>query len=143
MRSLSDRGFTLLELIVVLLVIAVAAAMTTVSINRAYEKSVLKDQAMRVHGALRHARDKALLERMPVTFVPDEEARSFWLKRRDDELLGKVRHLSSGIEIHGGPIVFFSKGHSTGGSITIENKNGRGYVIEVDEVTGTAKVGRI
>jgi general secretion pathway protein H len=141
MRYPSDKGFTLLELIVVLLVVAVAAAVAAVSINRAYEKGVLKEQAMRVHGVIRHARDRALLDRMPVTFVPDGEAGSYWLERRDG-LLGKKRHVPPGIAMHGEPIVFFSKGNSTGGSITVEHESGRGYVIEVDEVTGTARVGR-
>jgi general secretion pathway protein H len=138
----SDKGFTLLELIVVLFVVAVAAAVTTVSINRAYEKGVLKEQALRVHALLRGARERAIMDRMPVTFVTDGEDRSYWLEGRKG-LLGAKRHLPPGIKIGGEPIVFFSKGNSTGGLITVEQEGGKTYVIEVDEITGRARIERI
>ena len=40
-------------------------------------------------------------------------------------------------------IVFFPKGYSTGGSLTLEGPGGRSYIIEVDHVTGLAKLTRL
>jgi type II secretion system protein H len=142
-RYRSERGFTLIELIVVLFILGIAMAIGTVSTMRAYQKSILKDEALRVQGTLRLARDASLIDRMPVTFALEPDSGTFWLERQGSAY-GKVRKIPSGLEIEGEPIVFMPKGNSTGGVITIRrSEEDRGYVIEVDTVTGTAKIRRL
>ncbi len=142
MRYLSNKGFTLIELIVVLIILSVASAIAVVSVGRAHEKRVFKEQALRVQGTLRHARDISLLDRIPVTFALEEEDGKFWLEK-DGAPYGRVRTLPEGFELAGEGIVFLPKGNSTGGFITIKKEDGRGYAIEVDTVTGIAKVRRL
>jgi general secretion pathway protein H len=142
-KGLSAEGFTLLELIVVLVILGIAMTIGTISINRAYQKSTLKDEALRVQGTLRHARDSSLIDRMPVTFMLEEEAGQFWLER-DGKVFGRVRKVPMGLAIEGESIVFMPKGNSTGGVVIIKrSKQDRGYVIEVDKVTGVAKIRRL
>jgi general secretion pathway protein H len=139
-NKLSERGFTLLELIAVLVILSIAMAIATVSINRAHKQGVLKDQALRVQGTLRQARDTSLIDRIPITFVINADDGNFWLER-EGGVHGKIRKLPQGLEMQGEPIIFFSKGNSTGGMITVKkSEEYRGYVIEVDSVTGTAKI---
>jgi general secretion pathway protein H len=141
MRYLSNKGFTLIELIVVLIILSVASAIAVVSVGRAHEKRVFKEQALRVQGTLRQARDISLLDRIPVTFALEEEDGKFWLEK-DGVPYGRVRTLPEGFELAGEDIVFLPKGNSTGGFITVKKEDGRGYAIEVDTVTGIAKVRR-
>lgn len=139
-RNLSESGFTLLELIVVLIILSIAMTVGTISIQRAHEKGFLKDEAQRVHGALRQARDISLIDRIPITFVANAEEGSFWLEK-EGGIYKKIQKLPQGLEIQGEPIVFMPKGNSTGGTIVIKrSEQDRGYVIEVDSVTGTAKI---
>ncbi len=138
--DISEGGFTLLELIVVLWILGIAMAVVTISIQRAHEKGFLKDEAQRVHGTLRQARDISLIDRIPITFVVNAEEGNFWLEK-DGGVYKKVSHLPQGLEIQGEPIVFMPKGNSTGGTIILKtSEQDRGYVIEVDSVTGTAKI---
>lgn len=141
--DISKGGFTLLELIVVLIILSIAMAIGTISLHRAHQKSILKDEALRVHGTLRQARDISLIDRIPITFVANAEDGDFWLEK-NGEVYKNIRKLPQGLEIQGEPIVFMPKGNSTGGTIILRNsERDRGYVIDVDSVTGTAKIRRL
>jgi|Deesub1362A_J573_1020465.scaffolds.fasta_scaffold00045_35 general secretion pathway protein H len=142
MKYLYKNGFTLLELIIVLFIVGIAASIVTVSVNRAYKKSIVRQEAKRIHGILRHARELSLLQRTPVVFALDEENNIFWLEK-DGAVYGKVKTVPRGIRLSGEPIVFLPKGNSTGGLITLMDSEERGYSIEVDPVTGTATVKRL
>ena len=69
MRGLlkSQAGFTLVELLAVLFIIAVATAVVGVSLGRSLEKERLRQEVTGVRNLMAHARDRALTERRPVT----------------------------------------------------------------------------
>lgn len=138
----SERGFTLLELVVVIFIAGLAVAIASVSVNRAQQKSVLKQQAARLHSTLRHARDVAILERAPVSFVLDPETGSFWLERLG-KIRGLTRDLPEGLNLGGDVIVFMPKGNSTGGRVALWRDDGQGYVVMVNKVTGIARLSRL
>lgn len=142
MRYPSEDGFTLVELIVVLVVAGVALAIVTLSLNRAYQKSVLREEATRLQGTLRHARDTSLLMRLPVLFALDEEEDAYWLES-DGQVRGNVKRLPDGVELTGTEVVFLPKGNTTGGWVTIRRADGAGFTVEVDTVTGKAEVRRL
>ncbi len=103
---------------------------------------MLKEQAARVHGTLRHARDASLLRRMPVTFALDSESGTFWL-HGGGGLLGSKKTLPGDLVLEGEDVVFLPKGNSTGGLLALTRPDGRGYLFEVDPITGVARVSRI
>lgn len=142
MIYLYKAGFTLLELIIVLFIMAIGASIVAVSVSRSYEKGVLRGEVTRLHSTLRQARELSLQQRTPFTFVLEQEDGTFRLEK-NGVLYGRLLSVSKDVILKGKSIVFLPKGNSTGGYITVTNSKGRGYFIEVDPVTGTAKVGRL
>jgi len=144
MISLSDKkGFTLLELIAVLFIIATAAGLVAVGIGKSFDKAELREEASRLRNTLRHARELALIERVPVFVNLDSEGNLYWIEM-NNEKQGEAHLLPRGLFLRTeGKVVFLPKGQSTGGEVIIENKNKKGYIINVDPVTGEPKLKRI
>lgn len=151
MKSPSDRypgntGITLLELILVMFIIGVAASITGVSIAREYEKAVFKGEVKAVRAMLKYARDHALLERAVFTVDIGPEGESIHLRKNppgQSKSHTKSHTFLKGITAEGKPVVFFSKGNSSGGRIEVSGPGERRYVIEVDKITGSAKIKRV
>lgn len=135
----SCAGFTLIELIVVILIIGISAAVVIVSAGRVYDKRAYNETSKRVFITLKHAREVALMERIPVTFRVDEDSNSYWLEK-NGAIHGSKQNMPALIRIAGESIIFFPKGNSSGGSITIKDGKGREFFIEIDPVLGTPAV---
>jgi type II secretion system protein H len=67
------RGFTLLELVVTLLVLAVAVAVVTPAIGRGTEAVRARAEVAGFAATLRHARERAISSQRPHTVVIDPE----------------------------------------------------------------------
>jgi general secretion pathway protein H len=142
MRYLSKKGFTLLELLLVLLIAGLAVSLVVVSTVSTQEKTVLHQEARRLQRTLEYARELSLMKRRPFVFVPADEGGSFWLES-DGEPFGKELVLPKGLLVEGDVIVFLPKGNNTGGSVAITNRSGKGYFIELDPATGKAELQRL
>jgi prepilin-type N-terminal cleavage/methylation domain-containing protein len=134
----SPGGFTLLELIAVIFILAVSSAIVAVSLGRSTEKAKLRDETVRVRNLMAHGRDLALTERVPVTFFANPGDGSYGLEGRRTRLVGKGMEIEEYAEV-----VFFPKGHSTGGEVNLRGKDGRRYRVQVDPATGEASIGRL
>jgi general secretion pathway protein H len=142
MRSLSDKGFTLLELILVLFIAGMALSLVAGVMGKSRGKAVLRQEVSDVRNLLRHARERSLMERAPYAMVLDAEAGTYWIEK-DGAASGRPRTLPDTIGISGSDIVFLPKGNSTGGEITLKDKRERGYIVAVDPVTGHPTVRRL
>jgi general secretion pathway protein H len=142
MRSLSDKGFTLLELILVLFIVGVALSLVAGVMGKSRGKAILRQEVADVRNLLRHARERSLMERAPCAVVLDAEAGTYWIEK-DGEPPGRPQALPDTIGISGSDIVFLPKGNSTGGEITLKDTSERGYIVAVDPVTGHPTVRRL
>jgi general secretion pathway protein H len=138
----SSRGFTLLELLVVLFIAGLAMAVVAFSAGQMRDKSLFAEEARKVYLTVKHARETAILERREVSFRIDEEANSYWLDFGDPGTQ-KTHTVPKRFPLSGKEIFFFPKGNSSGGLIEIKNEKGRKYAIEVDRVLGTASIKRL
>lgn len=121
------RGFTLLELIIVLLVTVLGFAVVGSNISSGNQGTRLQAAARDIASALRYAQGQALVSRRPVGVSINLGENSYRIDSR-----GKIYYLDKAIEIsltvaeeefaegREGSIRFFSDGSSTGGRITLE-----------------------
>ena len=136
------RGFTLLELLVVLFIVGIIASIVAVSVGRFRDKTLFTEEARRIYLTARHAREAAILDRTEVAFRLNEETNTYWLDYPASK--PSVSHVvPKKFTITGQDIFFFPKGNSSGGLIEIQNEKGQKYAIEVNKVLGTSSIKRL
>lgn len=144
--SFRQRGFTLLELLVVLVLAATLMAIAPPLISKAIPGTELKSTTRQIASGLRFARNHAIATRQETRLVVDIENRQFEVTGRarvyaipqslDIELF--TAQIETESESRGG-IRFFPTGGSTGGRVTVAYK-GRAFLIDVDWLTGKVRI---
>lgn len=138
-------GFTLLEVLVVLAVVAVAVGLALPAIRRGTEGVRLRAEAGRVAAVLREARQRAVTERRPTRVALEAGRHAVALewdggageRLRRVELAPTLRLES----LRGGPVLSFSpRGRTRDAIWAVEGPGGRRLVIDVHGVTGRVTV---
>ena len=139
---MTARGFTLLELLVVLALVALALALVPPMLSSGVPGAELKAAARDITAGLRETRSRAIARNTEVAFVVDVEARSFRVggaaaPRAVPEpiLLSLVTAQQEQTDETRGGIRFYPDGSSTGGRITLSHGD-RSYDVTVDWLTG-------
>ncbi len=135
-------GFTLLEIIIVLLIAGLAVSVITFSAARLYEKTLFNEEARRLLNTIKHAREISLIERKNIEFKIDEEEKKYWIDHGDD-ISTNLHSIPSEFTITGEAVIFFPKGNSSGGLIKINNGKGQEYKIEVENISGIPTIKRL
>lgn len=135
------RGFTLIEVVVVLFVLALATALVTPAIGRGMETLRMRTEVAGVAAFLRHARAQAITRGESHEVRLDTDARLLVLTASRPEAVRASRRLSGDLRIEAGapgPIVvrFSPQGLSSASTLRIEGSGGRGYVLTVEPLTG-------
>lgn len=136
-----NNGFTLIELVVVLLIVGVAAGVVIVSISNEYRKAAIKYEVRKVFSALNYARELSITRHAELTFEINENNTGYSIYSGEKSFY--QRTLPRGITIYSEKIDFFPLGDSTGGTISMADENGRKYEIIVSQITGKARVERV
>jgi len=143
---LRNRGFTLLELIVVLALMAVLMTVVPPMISSALPGTQLKSASRELAASLRYARNHALTAREEATLTLDVEKHSFKMTGREKSYAIpenlKIEILTAESETKGeniGAIRFFPDGGSTGGRITLSYGE-RAFGVDVDWLTGKVRI---
>ena len=144
MRS---RGFTILEVLVVLVIGAIAYSLVLGVPFRGASFADLKAAARTVASGLRQAQSTAMATRRDALLTIDLDAREFQVTGSE-----APRNLPKDLEISlytaqqevssekKGAIRFYPDGSSTGGRITLAVKE-RKYLVDVDWLTGRVSIG--
>lgn len=138
-------GFTLLELIVVLAIVAVATALVLPSIGRGTESLRLRSEAGHVAALLREARLTAVSQRRSTRVTLDRARNTVVLTGRDPEHPMRELALSPGLRLSvgtgGETLTFSSRGLTRQTRWVLEGPGGRRLAIDVDAVSGRVSVG--
>lgn len=138
----NSKGFTLLELLVVIVIIGLATAVVAFSAGRVRDNSAFREEARKIYLTAKHAREVAILERQDVTLKVDEEGNQYWLDYSNGRT-SDVHAVPKKFPLSGKDLFFSPKGNSSGGIIEIRNERGKKYAVEVDQVLGTSSIKRL
>ena len=78
MRQRGIQGFTLIELMIVILIIGILLAVTLLSPLSATTQRRMQDEAIRLERTLENARDRALLDSVELGFSADQNSYKWW-----------------------------------------------------------------
>jgi general secretion pathway protein H len=159
--SLSSSGFTLLELIIVMIIVGLMSVLVVPVIGSSLSNMELKTAAKKTASALRYCRSKAAVkktiyiagidfatntisienekespEKPEGTYDPDIKT----YKLPDGVYVEKI--LSADQEIDSGNfrITFFTNGSCSGGLITLAGSRDKQYNINLDSITGIVTI---
>lgn len=146
--SQSARGFTLLELIVTLAVLAIAAAVVAPAIGRGSDSLKARADVAGFAATLRHAREKAINGQRPHRVEVDTETHRMSIiappAAADDKEVRETRTLSTRLTIEASPtpaVTFDPRGISSGAEFKLTS-GGIVYLVSVDRLTGRVKSAR-
>lgn len=83
-------GFTLIEILVVMLLITVLASVVAFSVGEGNQRRELINEAKRLHGVLRMAADEAVYQNLEIGVVINEEGYEFLGYDEDKEIWGSL-----------------------------------------------------
>ncbi len=163
------KGFSLIELLVVLFLISVFSAFVGVNVAGSLGNMALKTTSQKVAASLRYARSRAITESIPYVAILDFNQNRMVVRPdppssgdydgtegpSPQSTSGKVNHydlpedvrFTNALAYDGSEsdsrffaVVFLPNGCSSGGTIFLHNNRKHTSVIKVDFVTGTVRV---
>jgi general secretion pathway protein H len=141
-RDTGEQGFALIEMLCVLAIIGLLAAIILPAIPRATTRARLESYAVETAALLKADRNVALRRQIPVATLIDAEARSI-----RSGVTGRVIRLPNDVSLNamlasrcadrsaGRSIDFFPSGMSCGGVIALA-RPGMGFEVRVNWLTG-------
>jgi general secretion pathway protein H len=161
---MKNRGFSLFELLVVLILLSLSLALVAPSLSRFSRTVELKGAAQKVSGILRNSRSEAVNRGMVYQVVFNSQSREVSVhslessEEKDETKVGstaaKTYLLPEGIQIKAdpttsssstselSPIEFYPNGGSNGGTIFLDSPDRLGYRIQVHFLTGMVDIKR-
>ncbi|MGH8601373.1 MAG: GspH/FimT family pseudopilin [Gammaproteobacteria bacterium] len=142
----TGRGFTLLELMVVLVIVGIVLAVVPVAFSGAVRSAELKAATHEMAAALKRARNHAVAAQRETVLLLEMANRRYRLggsqKRRQLPAhiqLSLVTARSELVSDQSGAIRFFPDGSTTGGRISLKGDK-RTYHVDIDWLTGKVSI---
>jgi general secretion pathway protein H len=161
---MKNEGFSLFELLVVLILLSLSLALVAPSLSRFSRTVELKGAAQKVSGILRNSRSEAVNKGKVYQVVFNSQSREVSVhsmepseqkdERNEGPVPGKTYLLPEGIQMKGdpttfsastselSPIEFYPNGGSNGGTILLDSPDRLGYRIQVHFLTGMVDIKR-
>jgi len=164
---MKDKGFSLMELVIVLTILVLSVSLVTSSMSNLSRTIELKAAAKKVSGILRYYRSEAINKGLVYQVLFDSESRavkvqSVSLTEPADETETAEKKGGDGVKtLYGLPegvrmkeldfpspeypcdfpaVEFYPNGGSNGGSVLLNSPERKGYRIKIDFITGEVKI---
>ena len=166
------RGFTLLELLVVLVIISLMSVLVVPQLTGSLAKTNLQTASKKISASLRYARSQAASKKITYVAIFDFEKDRLSIMTGQEAQTGetieedlgdgeepvirsKSYDLPDGVKLEKGvsgedeidsglfQIAFFPTGSSSGGDVILTNDRGKRYKISVDFITGVVRLGEL
>ena len=142
-----NRGFTLVELMVVMVIIALVMGLVATSMSRSISSAEARAASRQLVASIRYTRARAIIDKQEQVFQVNTENRSYQAPGREEVTLPEgvdvtittARSEVTSEAVSG--IRFFPDGGSTGGHIEL-TVNDREYRVNVAWLTGEARLER-
>jgi general secretion pathway protein H len=142
-----NRGFTLVEIMVVMVIIALIMGLVGTSMSRSISGAEARAASQKLVASLRYTRARAIIDKKEQVFLVDTDNRSYQAPGRKqitlpggvDVTVTTARSEITSEDVAG--IRFFPDGGSTGGHIEL-TVNEREYRVNVAWLTGETKLER-
>jgi general secretion pathway protein H len=142
--EVSARGFTVLELLITMLVLALALAVVAPAVGRTTETIRARAAVSRFAALLRHTREQAITTQRSHAFVIDPIAHRVTIQAEEE--VRDTRALPEHLEVEADPapaltVRFEPQGTSSGGVFRVSLGTIR-YRVTVDGLTGRVRMAR-
>lgn len=161
---MNNKGFSLVEIIVVLVLIGLSVSLVTPSLSRILKTTKLKGASQKISGILRYCRSEAVHKGQVYQIFFDSELREVRVQRmesserkeesekKEEKTFKRTYPLPSGINMKdvklASPlypsdfptIEFYPNGGSNGGSFLLNSEERGGYRINVHFLTGMVSI---
>jgi Tfp pilus assembly protein FimT len=131
---LNKRGFTLIELILLTVILAVLVGVSTPLFSKTFSSLRLRDDSYNLAKLINYIQEKSVIEGRIYKLVLDAEKKRYYVMVSDstdpkkytrlDEKAGKIFHLSDQVSIKArkSEILFYPDGHSDKAAIVLSNR---------------------
>lgn len=159
-------GFTLIELIIVLVLMGVITALVVPRLTRSLSRMNAESSARQIASILRLARSQAVTEKIPYLAMFDMDTHTlsvvgYQIRKEEDLSDAEIKRpmgpsvyvlpdgirfkegvLSNGETITTGAfqMAFFPGGGTSGGEVGLDDNEGRSFSIVLDTITGSVKI---
>ena len=144
----NSRGFSLFELVLVLLLLGVSMAIVLPNIERGLQDREVRRSALGLAAAARDLRSRALLDGVPQRLVLNLPENSYLIARSTEvRLPPEIRFVSvdggESVELDLKNFYFFPNGSILGGEIVLaDSAKSISYLIRLEALTGRVEVAR-
>ena len=148
---MKEKGFSLIELVIVLVIVGLSISLVTPSLSRFSKTIELKAAAKKISGILRYYRSEAIQQGKVHQVLFDSNLREVRIQSlgpSEEKILKNKYPLPVGVQIKevnipapqypdDFPVIeFYPSGGSNGGSILLDSQERKGFRISVHFLTG-------
>ena len=150
------NGFTLLELVLVLLLMGLIAGLTLPFVVSTLDRIKLQSEVRQIASAIQFTRSEAISRKTLLTFNVDINKSQYWLAIPKQEEVTQSKPIDETVQIMDYQradetlpegtfkILFYPRGNSSGGTIrfkSIDDKDEENiYAVTIDPITGKPKI---